>query len=122
MLFHHLCEIAFRELKVLISSVLGYAYFFIEFLNFLGTFHFLNAPTFPPPPAPLRMACFYKGGFGFIHLFLLQRSRQNLESSDFFFRGADKTSTLRISFFKVRENKFRVRIPGAGGGGGGDCR
>ena len=59
-----------------------------------GTFHFLSAPL-------LRMAGFRKGGFGFC----FQRSRQNLDPSEIFFKGADKQSTLRISFFKGHRKK-----------------
>ena len=55
----------------------------------MGRSIFLSAP-------PLRMAGFCKGGFGFC----LQRSRQNLDPSENFFKGADKQSTLRTSFFK----------------------
>ena len=51
---------------------------------------------------PLRMAGFCKGGFGFC----LQRSRQNLDPSEIFFKGADKQSTLRISFFKGHRQKI----------------
>ena len=64
------------------------------------------------------MAGFRKGGFGFC----LQRSNKNLDPSEIFFKGADKQSTLRISFFKGHRQKLRVRIPAiliAGGGGGG---
>ena len=87
-------------------------YYFSSIIGKLG--HSIIFYRNPPPP-PLRMASFCRGGFGFF----LQRGRQNLDPSDFFFKVPTKNKPFGFHFSKGVDNKLRVRIPAILRGGGG---
>ena len=68
------------------------------------------------PPSSPRMACFCHGGFGFF----LQRSRQNLDPSDFLFqRCRQKINPPDFILQRMPTKKFTVQIPAILEGGGG---